>query len=460
MTSINYKIKTGSLALLAAVAVLTACNKEPEQFSDSPVTPVSGNRALGDTLSKIANDTMFYKVLARAGKLTLLNDKSKNFTVFAPDNNAIKTFITAASGGLIPAGSPDAAYVGFINNFLRPGQADTLVSYHIIPQSVASANIPTTAPNFPYPTMFNPASALSAFARLDAYISRRTNGAWKNNIPVIAPDIMAANGVIHTIAAVSVPPSQLLWQRIAADTGLTYLRAAIVRADSGQTIATPGSLQYFLGSSAIALGANFTVFAPTNDAFKATIYQLAYPIVRGQVYQQAYPTIYAAVYQQIYNGAIAGGATPVQADSIATAQAPAIAAANANAFADANAPAITTNLASSPNIFQNPALFPYLTAQTVKGILVYHLLGQRNFSVNIPTTTTNITTLLNTVITAHPGIGVTASFTGPFVSSATVKGLGNPSAANVLINPFPGGSSDQHYVNGVLHKIDQVLLPQ
>jgi len=46
------------------------------------------------------------------------------------------------------------------------------------------------------------------------------------------------------------------------------------------------------------------------------------------------------------------------------------------------------------------------------------------------------------------------------VGAATVKGLANASASNVIINPLPAGSSDQHYVNGVMHKIDQVLLPQ
>ena len=36
------------------------------------------------------------------------------------------------------------------------------------------------------------------------------------------------------------------------------------------------------------------------------------------------------------------------------------------------------------------------------------------------------------------------------------------SASNIAINPTPapGGTSDQHYLNGVIHKIDQVLRPQ
>jgi hypothetical protein len=42
----------------------------------------------------------------------------------------------------------------------------------------------------------------------------------------------------------------------------------------------------------------------------------------------------------------------------------------------------------------------------------------------------------------------------------TVKGVGNATAFPVVINPLPAGSSDQNFFNGVLHKINGVLLPQ
>jgi uncharacterized surface protein with fasciclin (FAS1) repeats len=436
MNCLIYRTKLSSLALLTSfILMATSCNKDLEQFSETPVEPATGI-TLGETLASSADDALFYKVLDRANKLPLLNDKTKTFTIFSPYNDAIKSFITAASGGLVPAGSPDAVYEGFISTFLSPGLADTLVSYHILPQKVAAGSIPTTFPNFPYPTLFNPASSLSVFARLDAYTSRRDNGAWVNNIPVIAPDIMAANGVIHRIAAVMVPPSQLLLQRIASDTSLTYLFAAIIRADSGAVASSTSSLQYYLGSPAIALGANFTIFAPTNQAFRNTLYAQAFPVVYGQLYQGAYAQ------------ATAAGASAAQAQAAAT------------GYADANAPAATTGTIATPGIFQNPALFPFLPAQAVKAILFNHILGARAFSVNLPGTAASVPTLLNSAIPTNPGISVTATFTGPVVTAGTVKGAGNATAANMLINPFPGGTSDQHYVNGVLHKIDQVLLFQ
>jgi hypothetical protein len=63
---------------------------------------------------------------------------------------------------------------------------------------------------------------------------------------------------------------------------------------------------------------------------------------------------------------------------------------------------------------------------------------------------------------SHPGVTLKATYGFSGVISITAKGLGNLTEANVQINPTPapGGTSEQHYINGVLHKIDQVLLPQ
>jgi len=465
----NYKkIKVAALSLAAIVVFLSACNKAPEDilYTNPPFDDptVSASRAtLGDTLAS-SPYTLFYKMVQRAGKLDTLKSRIYNLTVFVPDNNAMKQFVVAASGGAVPIDAPDAVFEGFISSSLPAATAAAIVTYHILPNGLTASDIPTTLfPNYKFPTIFNPAPTISPLVRLDAYVGRSGNGMWKDNVPVIGPDKLAGNGVIHAIAAVSLPPSQVLWQRISDDTSIAYLKAAIIRADSGMTATTPGSLQHYLSDPTIALGANFTVFAPTNNAFKALIYQLAYPIVWQMIYDQAYAAIYPVVYQQIYDNAIAGGATPDEATAIATAQAPAIAQTQATAIADAQAPATTTALASSPTIFQNPALFPYFSAQTVKGIVVYHIMSQRMFTVNGPTTTTFKPTLLNGAIPLHPGIGITATFAGPFVTAMTVKGVGGGAlypAANVLINPLPGATSDQRYINGVLHKVDRVLLPQ
>lgn len=417
MKYIFKKIQIASFAAILAIAGFSSCNKGLEEIGGPPfVTPMPpGNgKALGDTLATKANDSLYYKIIVKAGLLATLNNKANQYTVFVPTNSAVRTFVTAITGGAVPSAAPDAAFAAFINSASFPAaSAAGIVSYNIIPQRVLAANIPATFPNFQYPTLINPAPTVSALLRLTTFPSTR-NGTWLNNTPITSLDNLAANGVYHEIANVVVPPSTYLWDRINADSTLTFLKAAIQRADSGTV--SPGTLVGAL----LNIGANLTVYAPTDSAFKATLS--------------------GAIYQALVAQGFPAGATT---------------------FATATALATATD-ANGPTVFRNPVLYGALSAQTVKGIVVYHILGVRAFNNNLPTTRTNFPTLLNGAIPTHPGIGLMAVLTGNFVSAVTVKGAANATAANVLINPTPApaGTSDQFYLNGVLHKIDQVLLPQ
>lgn len=382
--------------LLAAVLFLAACNEEPEGFPDiTPVTPTGPT--LGDRLPENADDSLYYRMVVRAGMLPLISSRQNTFTMFVPNNNAVKVFVNAASGGQVPLNAPDAVFSGFISTALPPATAAAIVSYNTVPQKVPSSALPATFPNLQYPSILNPAPQLSAFLRLTDFVSAR-NGAYLNNIPIISADRDAANGTIHGIAAVNIPPSQFLWERINSDPDLTLLKAAIQKADSAAPV-IQGALQN--------IGANFTVFAPNNLAFKQLIF------------------------------ALSGGQVPVSAPD-----------------------------AVFIGVIQSNAVPSALAG----GLVAYHVFDGRSgrpgraFLNNFPTTVESYKTLLNSNPAAvnHPGVGVVASFTGPIVSAATVIGLGNATASNVLVNPTPApnGSSDQHYVNGTLHKIDQVLLPQ
>jgi uncharacterized surface protein with fasciclin (FAS1) repeats len=405
-----------SFIVAAALSMLVACNKDVLQ-AEPIVPPTPTGASIAETINSDANLTILKAAIARAGTPlnALLSDKSGVFTFFAPTDAAFQNFFAALG---IPANVGVAAF--------RPGQLDTLLRYNLIGgQKLTTSVVPTTFPNLQEPSSFvlaAPSATLPPGLRMPIFPSKNSLGFFVNNIPVTGADIAVANGVIHKIPAVAIPPSQYLWNRIDTAADLTYLKAAILRADSGATAAT--SLQAALLNPA----ANLTVFAPTNTAFQQ--------VLTYQITQALMPM----VTQQL----IAGGATPDQA----AAQAPALAQGQATA------------LASSPTVFQNPLLFSALTAQTVKGIIVYHLLGVRAFTVNFPTTATLVPTLLNSAVPAHPGVALKATFGATGVTAATVKGVANPTASNITINPFPGGTSDQNYVNGVLHKIDQVLIPQ
>lgn len=384
------------LAVSAMMFILSACNKDVEQFA-VPVTVTPATPALGETIATIADDSLYYRMIVRSGLLTTINTKSNIFTMFVPNNAAMRQFVAAASGGAIPVGTPDAIVSGFIAGTLPATTAAQIVSYNMMPQSITTASIPNTFPNFFYPTNLNPTTGTPGFnplVRLLTFPSTR-NGNWVNNIPLTAVNATAANGIIHTAAAMPAPPSKVLYQRIATDADMTIFNAAVSRADSGVAPTTSASLIWAFSN----FGPNFTVFVPTNLAMKQLI------------------------------SALTLGAIPVGAPD-----------ATFIGFLGSNS----------------------VNTQTVKGIVVYHILGSRAFTNNFPTTATSYPTLLNSAVPAHPGVSLTCSFTGPFVTAATVKGVANATASNILINPTPepNGTSDQFFVNGTIHKIDQVLRPQ
>jgi Secreted and surface protein containing fasciclin-like repeats len=96
----------------------------------------------------------------------------------------------------------------------------------------------------------------------------------------------------------------------------------------------------------------------------------------------------------------------------------------------------------------------FVPVQTAQGIVAYHILGTRAFAANLPEAATYIPTLVNLAVPSHPGVQVQSSFTGPFATGLKVTGVGNGGvASNVIV-------LDKNAVNGVLHIIDRVLLPQ
>lgn len=424
MINLKNKIRIAFLPMITAAVLLASCNKDVKQFDiPAPATALS-NLSIDSILKTNPNDSLFYKMILRANASGLnFSNILKNtavanqYTVFAVDNNGMKAFINAATGGFIPLTANDSVFVRFISGIGAPtlpiASAAGIVSYNIIPQKYDTASIPNVFPNFPVGTSIFPSAAVP-FLTFRTFPSKRPGILRVNTLPMTTPlNVYAFNGIIHHVASVVTPPNPtFLWDRINTDvtpgTGLTYLSAAILRADSGT--GTPGTLQSALQNAA----ANLTVFAPTDAVFQATLTAL----ITQALIAQGFP--------------------------------PATAAATAAA------------LASTPAVFSNPLLFGSLSATTVKGIVVYHLFSNTAFTANFPTTPTKYPTLLNTAFPTHPGIELAATFTGAFATTATVKGVGNATAANITINsvPAPNGSSDQFYINGTLHKINQVLIPQ
>lgn len=401
---INYR-----LLFSIALVFLISCNKELPNATPAIYPPLnSSTTSIGQMISSDTSYSFFAAAATKTGKLAALGLDSTVFTVFLPNNNAFRL-----------SGIPSIDVV----NALPLTTLGAIVGYAIIPgQQFASKDISTKFPNEQLPTAVNvgtlPGTPIPF--NLTTFPSISNNLFYDNNIPVVKPDILLKNGVVHLVAAIVAPPSQVLKDAIYSNPQLTYFKAAIARADSGQV--GLNKLDSLLGYAVT----NMTVLAPNNAAFQTLIFGTAYSFLLHQGYPQA-----------------------------AAAQ-------------------TATQLSSSPDVFSNPALFGTLPAASVRGILVYHFLASPNpltgayepnirvFSNNFSTTPAFYKTLINSAVAIHPGLMAQATFSGPFVSSLKFTGLGTfpPGGA-----PFSGTaantvSMDNIAVNGVYDVIDQVLLPQ
>lgn len=356
-TIFNQWIRKAGVAT-AAVVLLAACNKELPDATPI-VPPTVGTQTIAQLVAANPNFSILGAAITRAGSGLAFNpaDARAVMTVFAPDNDAF-----------IASGIPSVAAI----NTLPAAQVAAIVNYHVLPGlRLGSNDIATTFPNMYLQSSLVVSAAPPLPYRMPFFPSRRTGGAWVNNVPIKATDVVANNGVIHTVSRVLLPPSQVIAQIAAADTSFSFLIAALQRADAGPPPGAPQLLPILSNGAA-----NLTVFAPTNNAFRTLLTALGLP-----------PT----------------------ASSIAL-----------------------------------------LPTQTVWGIVAFHVIGARAFSVNLPAGNSTAASIM--------GVPLQFRVSGTGVE---VRGPGNnlpttpptPFFANVI-------AADINAVNGVIHVVNQVLLPQ
>lgn len=425
MKKIINKLSALHLFLIAGMLlVFTSCNKDLEQLAPIPTPVYPTGKGIEATLAANANYSFYDALIKRGAMTSTLNDLTKTFTLFATDNNGMKIFVNAASGGMVPLNAPDATFLGFINSSLPIASAAGIVQYNTVGQKFPLTSISTAFPNYPLTSQII-LDPTQPFVRLPIFPTRGTTYSYVNNLPFVAPTIDAANGVIYTAYSVAAPPSATLKTVIATEPTLSYFRAAVARADSGSVGLSKFDELLNYGVT------NMTVLAPNDAAFQTLIFGLAF-----QGYLATRPMPYTA------------------ADTI-------VATATATGAVAAGPAFLSTNNVSTA---------------TVKGIIAYHLFATltsstatpyqpniRVFSNNVPSTPGFfIKTLVNSSFSTHPGVMAMATYTGPAVTSLKFTGLGTfpPGGA-----PYSGAAAnaikmDQHAVNGVYHIIDKVLLPQ
>jgi uncharacterized surface protein with fasciclin (FAS1) repeats len=180
--------------------------------------------------------------------LAALADREGRLTVFAPTDEAFERTL-----GRLGINAADL--------LADRAQLTRILQYHVIPGVFTSgglANI-ATLPNNRLGTLANASLVFTS-----------ESGLRVNNIPIIAADISAANGVIHVISEVLIPP-------VYVQPTIAEIVVASSQATPPQFVTLLAAVQAADPSILAALSdrsASLTVFAPTDAAFAALLAQL------------------------------------------------------------------------------------------------------------------------------------------------------------------------------------------
>ena len=219
------------LAGLAATAVITGCGS-----SDDPA-PV----AVSLDIVELAQATPDLSFLVEAVVSAELVDTLKGtgpFTVFAPTNAAFAALLTE---------------LGLSKAQLLADKAllKTVLTYHVLPAKVERAQVPRGKAV---------STVQGSILKVEASGTDLTITDGRNrSARILATDIQAKNGVIHTINRVILPANKNIVETAQALPQFSVLVEAVLAANLQGTLSGAGP---------------FTVFAPTNDAFTALLAEL------------------------------------------------------------------------------------------------------------------------------------------------------------------------------------------
>lgn len=220
-----------TFALLSLIIVgLTSCSNDDDGYS-TPEEPQS------TTITALASEsedfTTLVAALQRAGLDTTL-DAEGSFTVFAPTNAAFSNFLSD-------------------NNFSTLEEIPVEILTQVLLNHVIAGEAFSSSLTTGYGSTL--ATNSSTGANLSIYINT-TSGVNLNGVSnVEIADIDASNGVIHVVDAVIGLPN--IVDHAIANAGLSNLVDALT-ADGNTTF-----------TSLLSTPGDFTVFAPTNDAFSS-----------------------------------------------------------------------------------------------------------------------------------------------------------------------------------------------
>lgn len=216
--------------------------------------------------------TMLKAAVVKAGLAATL-DGAGPFTVFAPTNDAF-----TASG----------IDMNTINS-LSAEDLKGILLYHTVSGKVAAKDVPA-----------GPNANVATVGGKDIFLTKNNSGVFVNGINVVTADVMATNGVIHAISRVLMPPAGNIVEVAQGNPNFTYLVAAVLRASQGGTNV----------ASVLSGAGPLTVFAPTNEAFKAAGFATIADINNAKADDLTTILTYHVISGRVFSSDLTDGAMP------------------------------------------------------------------------------------------------------------------------------------------------------
>ncbi|MBN1194769.1 MAG: fasciclin domain-containing protein [Methanomicrobiaceae archaeon] len=213
----------GLMLMVAAVLVAGCTTPESAEATPTP-TQTPEVKTIVETAQDAGSFTTLLAAVDAAGLTETLSGEGP-FTVFAPTDDAFEAL-------------PEGTVAALLED--PEGNLKDILLYHVVSGNLLATDVISQP---------DAMTLLGKRIRFDT-----TDGVIVEGANVITTDIICSNGVIHVIDAVMLPKGNIV-ETAVSDGRFTTLVAAVQAADLATTLADETK--------------DLTVFAPTDDAFKA-----------------------------------------------------------------------------------------------------------------------------------------------------------------------------------------------
>ena len=221
----HYAIPTFIATLLI---ILSSCNKDDEE-----IPTISG------LISDRSSLTTLNTAIIKGGLVAKLNG-TEQLTLLAPTNDAFSAAEITTS----------------VLDGLPSNDVANILYYHVIPGKILAADMPA-----------GPNAKVLTYNGDSVFVTKNSNGVFVNGVKVSEADILASNGIVHTLSTGVLKPAPGNILATATANGLDSMVKALNHAATG--VGGDPSLATSISNDLL------TVFAPSNASFTALLADLA-----------------------------------------------------------------------------------------------------------------------------------------------------------------------------------------